>query len=233
MAFGAVLSEAILMHVPVTVCTTCVGNGFEKPGFLSIPGDGPVAKAAIDALVLSQQPETGIIMVESGCGPETLIPVAIGAVQSQEPLVVIVVAVHALLPESQVGALPIPEFLVPYVLFFVALAAIDPSMGSLKCIPREPVVELVPVKTDHLEIAAMVVVMAGGTLLVFYIGGDMITPVAINPRSNLPVAVQAFFVGYLLSQDMAFDAVGHPFQVGVGLCQVPRTKLGEQRACRP
>ena len=43
MAFGAVLAEAILVDVPVTVCAIFMGKGFEVPGFFSIPGDGPVA----------------------------------------------------------------------------------------------------------------------------------------------------------------------------------------------
>lgn len=47
MAFGAVLSEAVLVHVPVAVCTVCMGKGFEIPGFLSIPGNGPVAQYTI------------------------------------------------------------------------------------------------------------------------------------------------------------------------------------------
>jgi hypothetical protein len=42
----------------------------------------------------------------------------------------------------------------------MTLAAIDPSMLPQKRIARQAVVELVQVKTDHLKITAMVIVMA-------------------------------------------------------------------------
>jgi len=51
----------------------------------------------------------------------------------------------------------------------------------------------------------------------------MIAHVVIDPGCNLLVAVQTLLVGNLLPQDMAFDAVGHPLQVCMGFCQVPRT----------
>jgi hypothetical protein len=51
----------------------------------------------------------------------------------------------------------------------------------------------------------------------------MIAFVGFDPGCNLLVAVQALLVGDLLTQDVAFDAVGHPLQVCVGLCQRPRT----------
>jgi len=177
--------------------------------------------------VLSQQPETGVIVVKTGCRPETIMSVAVAAIYSQGSLVVVLMAVHALLPQAQESCCPIPELLIPDEFLYMALAAIDPSMCALKCIPRKGMVEPVPVKADHLKVPAMMVVVAGGTFLTLHFGGDMVTPVGINPGSDLAVAVQAFFVGNLLSQDMAFDAVGHPFQVGVGLRKVPGTELGQ------
>jgi hypothetical protein len=42
----------------------------------------------------------------------------------------------------------------------VALAAVDPSMGARELISRQPVIELVLIEADHLELSAMVVVVA-------------------------------------------------------------------------
>jgi len=56
----------------------------------------------------------------------------------------------------------------------------------------------------------------------------MIAFVGFDPGCNLLVAVQALLVGDLLTQDVTFNAIGHPLQVCVGLCQVPRTQLGKE-----
>jgi hypothetical protein len=45
----------------------------------------------------------------------------------------------------------------------------------------------------------------------------MITPVGIDPGCDLFVAVQAFFIGDLFTQDMTFHTVGHAFEVCMGL----------------
>ena len=60
----------------------------------------------------------------------------------------------------------------------------------------------------------------------------MITPVGIDPGSNLLVAIQALFIGDLFAQDMAFHAVGHPFEVRMGFCKIPRAQLCKKRSCR-
>ena len=95
----------------------------------------------------------------------------------------------------------------------MAILAIDPVVGPLKRISCHGVVELVPVEADHFKITAVVIIMTGGTFLSFHLGRNMITPVGIDPGSNLLVAIQAFFIGDLFTQDMAFHAVGHPFEV--------------------
>ena len=77
-------------------------------------------------------------------------------------------------------------------------------------------IELLLIKADHLKIPAVVVVVARGALLSFHFGRNMIAFVGIDPGCNLLVALQALFVGYLLSQDVTFDAVGHSLQVCMG-----------------
>jgi hypothetical protein len=222
MALPAVLSEPVFVYVPVAVRATFMGNPPEIPGFFSIPGDGPVAFCAIKGLVFPQKPETGIVVVESGGRPEGFVPVAGDTIHPQGSLVEVVVAIRAFLPQPQVSACPFPEFLIPDEFLFMTLAAIDSSMSALKRIPSQAVIELVPVETDHLKIPAVMIVMAGGTFLPFHLRRNMIAAVGIDPRCDLPVAVQAFLVGNLLAQDMAFHTVGHPFQVFMCFCEVTR-----------
>lgn len=78
-------------------------------------------------------------------------------------------------------------------------------------------IELLLIKADHLKIPAVVVVVARGALLSFHFGRNMIAFVGIDPGCNLLVAVQALLVGDLLPQHMTFNAIGHSFQVCMGL----------------
>jgi len=59
----------------------------------------------------------------------------------------------------------------------------------------------------------------------------MVSPFGIDPGGNLLVAIQALFVGDLFSQDMTFHTVGHPFEVRMGFCQIPRAQLCKKRSC--
>jgi hypothetical protein len=99
----------------------------------------------------------------------------------------------------------------------VALAAVDPFMSTLELISHQPVIELLLIKTDHLELSAMVVVMARRTFLSLHFGGDMVPFTGFDPRGDFGVAVKALIVGDTLSQDMTFGTVGHPFQVCMGI----------------
>jgi len=80
MALSAVLPELVLMHVPVAIHATLVGDSPEDLGLRSIPGYSPVAFGAFHRLVFSQQPETGIVVVESGCRPEFVEAMAGGTI---------------------------------------------------------------------------------------------------------------------------------------------------------
>ena len=137
MAFRAVLPEPVLVHIPVAFHTAFVGNSPEDLGLRSIPDYSPVAFGAFHLLMFSQQFEVGPVVVESGCRAEFIETMTGGTICTQRPLVVVVVAVRTLLPESQVGIGPIPELPVTDEFFFMTLAAIDPAMRSLKCIPRQ------------------------------------------------------------------------------------------------
>jgi len=223
MALDAVLSEPVLMHVPVATHTAFMGNPPEHLDLLSIHGCIPVAFGTIHCLVFSKKPETGVTVVEPGCRTEFVVTMAGGALRTQRPLVEIVMAIRTLLSEPQESTCPFPEIPVPDEFFFMALAAINPAVGSLKRIPCQGVIKLLLVESDQLKIPAVVVVVARSTFLAFDFGRNMIAHVVIDPGCNLLMAVQALLVGNLFPQDVAFDAVGHPFQVGMGFCKVPRT----------
>lgn len=104
MAFGAILPEPVLMHVPVAVGAVIMGNPPVLADFRSVSGGGPVALGAIHRLVLTQQGECSIVMVEPGSRTEPVVSVAGGTTGSQGSLVGIFMAAGACLPESQIGA---------------------------------------------------------------------------------------------------------------------------------
>jgi hypothetical protein len=228
MTLPAVLSEPVLVYITVAIRAASVGNSPENLRLRSIPGYSPVAFGAFHRLVFSQKPEIRVVVVESGSRAEFVNAMAGGTICTQRPLVKVFMAVRALLPESQVGIGPFPELPVPNEFFFMTLAAIDPAMGPLKLIPSQGVIELFFIEADHLKIPAVVVVVTRGTFFSFHFGRNMIAFVSIDPGCNLLVAVQALFVGDLLSQHMTFNAIGHSFQVCMGLRKIPRTQLGKE-----
>jgi len=160
MALGAILSETALVHVPVAIHAAFMANPPENLDLLSISGCIPVAFGTIHCLVFSKKPEFGVVVVESGCRTEFVIAMAGGAISTQRPLVKVVMAVRTLLSEPQESSRPFPELPVTNELFFMALAAINPAVGSLKRIPCQGVIEVLLVESDQLKIPAMVVVVA-------------------------------------------------------------------------
>ena len=141
----------------------------------------------------------------------------------------VVVTVCTLPAEAQVSSRTFPERLVADEFFLVAPGTIDPSMGPLEVIACQGVIETGLVETDHLEVPAVVIVVAGSTFLSFHLCRYVIAPGSLDPGVDLFMTVEALPVGDLLSQYMAFDAVGHPFQVGMGLGQIPGTELCHKR----
>ena len=88
--------------------------------------------------------------------------------------------------------------------------------------PRQVVVEFVFVETYDFEISTVVVAVASRATLRFYFDRGMITRLPVDPGFDLFMATQAFIVGDLLPQGMAFGTVGHSFQMSVGFCQIAR-----------
>jgi hypothetical protein len=167
--------------------------------------------------MFSQQPEGGIVMAKSGSRFELFIIMTGNTVHPQGSLVSIFVAVLAFQPQSKVGVISFTQFRIPDEFLFMTLAAIYPAMGPLKGVSCERVIEKVFIETDHFKFPSMVVIVARCTLLRFHFRGNVIPPVFIDPRSDLFVAIKALFVGNLFSQNMAFDTIGHPLQMCMGL----------------
>ena len=103
MAFCAILSELVLVHIPVAIRAASMRYALENPGFTSIPASGRMTFGTIHFLVFAKQPEAGVIMVEPGCRAEFVEPMAGSTIRTQIPQVKIRVTIRTLLAESQVG----------------------------------------------------------------------------------------------------------------------------------
>jgi len=95
----------------------------------------------------------------------------------------------------------------------VALTAVNLAMLPLKIVPGESMVEIILIKTDHLEFPSMVIIVAGCAFFAFSLGGDMIPSAFPDHGSDFSMAVEAFFVGHLLPQNMTLGAIGHPLKM--------------------
>ena len=169
-ALSAVLTKAIFVHVLVAVGATFMANALEHLEFRSLPGGGLVAFRTSHHFVFSQKPECSIVVLESGSGPETVVSVTGGTLHPTGSLVEVLVAICACLSKAQEGTATTTEFAVHDQLLIVALAAIDPFMSALELISSQPMIELLLIKTDHLELSAMVVVVARRTFLSLHFG---------------------------------------------------------------
>ncbi len=58
----------------------------------------------------------------------------------------------------------------------------------------------------------------------------MVPDPAVDPAFDLLVAFQAFFVGNLFAQHVAFGTIGQPLQIGVRPGKITRRQLGGQPA---
>ncbi len=109
--------------------------------------------------------------------------------------------------QTKIGELFCLDFLIFDKFGLVAVGTLFFSMGILECKSGNPVVEFFLCKTDDLEIYPMMVTVTGKAFLVFYLCRGMISLFLLNPYFQFCMAVEAFLVGYLLSQDMTFGAV--------------------------
>ena len=87
-------------------------------------------------------------------------------------------------------------------------------------------IEFVFFKPDHLEVKAMVVAVAGNTLLLGYILRRMVSLFLIHSRFYFRMASQALFIGYFGTEGMALRTIRHAFEMGMYGGERPRRELG-------
>lgn len=78
---------------------------------------------------------------------------------------------------------------------------------SFQDISGQPVIKALRIEADDLELPAVVVVVATVAHLPFHRGTGVISLVLVHPIPDGGVASQAFLVGYLIPQAVAFGAV--------------------------
>lgn len=129
---------------------------------------------------------------------------------------------NTILPQTQVGDRRIFDTFIGYKIRFMTIPAIYFFVGALKFVTGQVVFEIRFVETHHVKIPPVVVAVASRATLRFYFDRGMITRLPVDPGFDLFMATQAFIVGDLLPQGMAFGTVGHSFQMSVGFCQIAR-----------
>ena len=103
MALLAVLSELVLVHIPVTVHATFMHNPLEYLCFNSISAPGRMAFGTFHNLVFAKQLEAGVVVLEPGCRTEFVVSMAGSTIRTQVPLVKVCVTIRTLLSQPQVG----------------------------------------------------------------------------------------------------------------------------------
>lgn len=226
MALLAIRSQVKIVGVFVAAVAIAERNAgkllkrFPRPGFFFVAG------RAIHGFVFARQGKTGFVVVELSSGGKSRRGMAFGAIVGQGFLVVVFMAGIAIPLEAQESFTSFFQARVFHEIGFVALAAIDGFVRPCQFKSGQVVIEFIFVETDDIEIAAVVVAVAGETIFPFGLFGGMVTGAAIQPGFDLLVTVQAFFVGDFIAQNMAFCAIEYPFQMGVRLRQLARRNLG-------
>jgi hypothetical protein len=112
----------------------------------------------------------------------------------------------------------------------VAPNALERSVLSLQNIPGLIVVEFLLVETDKRETPAVMLVVAFHTLLPCQLRVE--PPPRRHARTELRMALEALAVRHFLPEGVAFRAVPHPFEGGVGSGQITGRDLGPRRRTR-
>ena len=156
-------------------------------------------------------------MVKIGGRFECRRVVALRTIAGKRFLVIVGMAGRAIFINAEVGIRPFFQIPVADVVGFVALPAIDGFVFSRQFVPGAAVVELVFIKTHNGKFAAVVVAVAGDTLFALGLNGGVKAHAAVEPVLDLAVTTQAFVIGNLVTQYVAFRAIGHALQTRVRL----------------
>lgn len=136
------------------------------------------------------------------------------------------------LAKSQIGITPFFQTGVTNIIRLVALAAINGFVFARQFVAGRTMVEFILVEAHNVKIPAMVVAVAGDTVFTSGLSGCVETGSLINSAFYLLVATQAFVIGNLIAQNMAFGAIEHPFQTGMRLRQIAWRQLCIHPECK-
>ena len=225
-AFLAVCAEFGLVRVVVATVAIFERHTCKPLKFLPVFRLHLVAFLAIERLVFSNQREVRFVVVKLGRRLPGVGQVAFGAVIRQRFLVIILVAIEALATQAEVSFLAFFQLRIVHVIRLVAFPAINFFMRPGQFVAGELVVEGLFIEAHHVEVAPVVVRVAGGAVFRPHVFRVVVALLRIEAGFDFLVAGEAFFVGNLLAERVALGAVGHAFEVGVGFGEVAGGKLG-------
>ena len=107
----------------------------------------------------------------------------------------------------------------------MAFLAINACMSSFKPVPCKLVIKCVGIKPDDLEIPSVVVIVANKTIPALHIRRRVISFIYIDPLLNFLMAIEAFPITHLITQDMAFCTIRSAFELSMNSCKVAWRKL--------
>lgn len=108
----------------------------------------------------------------------------------------------------------------------MAFPAINLLVRAGQFVTGQLVVEFFFVKTQHVEIAPVVIAVAFGAVFSPHLARCMKTPVPIRQRFNFLVAIQAFVVRHLVPYVVALCTFGDAFEILVRVDQRAGRQLG-------
>ena len=166
-----------------------------------------MALLTLHDFVLASEGKIRFVVVKFRSRGEGVRGVAFRTVVGQCLLVVVFVAIDAGGAQTEIGFASFFQFPVLDVIGQMAFAAIRFPVGAGQFVAGEVVVEVFFIKTHHVEIAAVVVAVAGSTFLTPHLARCMITRSFYDPAIDFLMAGEAFIVGDFLAQHMALGTV--------------------------
>ena len=87
-------------------------------------------------------------------------------------------------------------------------------------VSRGVVIKCVLIKTDDIEVAAVMLTMAGKPVFTGYFGGGVKTLPLIDAGFDFFMAIETFRIGYFIAKVMTFGAIHNAFEMGVVTRQI-------------
>lgn len=215
MAFITPFQVLILMWIIMAAAALCEGNICKLLEGFAIPHLLEVTFCTVYVAVFACQGKISLVVIESGGRSKGLRAMAGSAIIAQGFLVTVLVAGDTFLAQAEVGVLSGSDLPVADQVRFVTVPAIDLLMRTGQFISRESMIEVLFLKSDHLEVATVMFAMAGGTFLPPDFATGMVALSGRDPGLQHLVAIQAFLIGDLISQGVTFSAVAQAFQIGM------------------